>query len=75
MSSVELNAKQVETMSALRPQGKRVIIEQAQIILATGTKRHTYFRFGEGKGKREWLILRNGEAIENDTPGKGKIRG
>lgn len=74
MSSVELTAKQIETMKALEPQGKRVIIEQAQNIHSTGIHTTTYFRFGEGKGKKEWVILRDGRTKVNPAPGRGKVR-
>jgi hypothetical protein len=72
MRSVELTAKQIETMHALRPQGKRVIVEQAVNIHVTGQHVTTYFRFGEGKGMKEWVVLRDGRTKQNPTPGRGK---
>lgn len=73
MSTVELTGAQIRTIYFLGRKRKKTVVEQAQNVHANSHHTTTYFRVGEGKGKREWVVLRNGKTKENPTPGKGKV--
>lgn len=69
---VDLTPPQLATISRLTPTTDKVI-EQIKPI-ATGGASKTYVRVGTGRNKREWLVLRNGRAVANPTPGRGRVR-
>jgi hypothetical protein len=70
---VDLTPQQVHTLGQLTPIRNRTI-EQVRKIAPGRITTKTFVRVGTGKTKREWLLLRNGRAIENPTPGSGTPR-
>lgn len=74
INHVDLSVQQVRALHDLLPIRGR-LIEQVKIYGGSRVTVKTFVRVGAGANKREWLLLRNGRAIENPTPGKGTPRG
>jgi hypothetical protein len=70
INHVDLTLKQRHAISVLLPL-RDMKIEQIKTFTGTRTIVKTFVRMGRGSTMREWLIQRNGVAIENPTPGKG----
>jgi len=69
-NTVDLTLAQRRTLGEFLPL-KGCLIEQWKTYGANRVTTKTYVRVGTGSNAREWLLQRNGRAIENPTPGRG----
>lgn len=70
INHVDLSVQQVVALRDLLPIRGR-LIEQVKNYGPNRVTVKTFVRVGTGANTREWLLLRNGRAIENPTPRKG----